>query len=58
MALVSVKDRPIERVTEQGLVINGEEYAFDCLVFATGFDAMTGRVRWRAWIFVVEPGWR
>jgi cyclohexanone monooxygenase len=42
VALVNVKDHPIERVTEQGLMINGEEYAFDCLVFATGFDAMTG----------------
>jgi len=42
VALVNVKDHPVERVTERGLMINGEEYAFDCLVFATGFDAMTG----------------
>lgn len=40
--LVSVKDHPIERITEQGLVTGGNEYEFDVIVFATGFDAMTG----------------
>ena len=40
--LVSVKDSPIEEITEQGLRIAGEELTFDVLVFATGFDAMTG----------------
>jgi cyclohexanone monooxygenase len=39
---VSVKDRPIEEITGRGLVVNGTEYAVDCIVFATGFDAMTG----------------
>jgi cyclohexanone monooxygenase len=42
VSLVSVRDRPIERVTPRGLVANGTEYAVDCIVFATGFDAMTG----------------
>jgi len=42
VTLVSVKDHPIERVTPKGLVTGGEEYEFDCLIFATGFDAMTG----------------
>ena len=40
--LVSVKDRPIERLTSKGLVTNGVEYVFDDVIFATGFDAMTG----------------
>lgn len=40
--LVSVKDHPIEHITENGLVTNGQEYEFDVIVFATGFDAMTG----------------
>ena len=40
--LVSVKDHPIETLTEKGLVTNGKEYEFDIIVFATGFDAMTG----------------
>ena len=40
--LVDVRDAPIERLTEHGLVTGGKEYSFDCIVFATGFDAMTG----------------
>lgn len=40
--LVSVKDHPIERISSQGLVTNGVEYVVDDLIFATGFDAMTG----------------
>jgi cyclohexanone monooxygenase len=42
VTLVSVKDAPIERITPNGLVTGGREYAVDCIVFATGFDAMTG----------------
>ena len=40
--LVSVKDHPIERITPTGLITNGTQYDFDMLIFATGFDAMTG----------------
>lgn len=40
--LVSVADHPIEKLTENGLVTNGQEYSFDAIVFATGYDAMTG----------------
>jgi cyclohexanone monooxygenase len=40
--LVSVKDSPIEEITERGVRVGGEELAFDVLVLATGFDAMTG----------------
>ena len=41
--VVSVKDNPIERVTPNGLKLkDGTEYAFDVLIFATGFDAGTG----------------
>lgn len=40
--LVSVKDQPIERITPKGLVTGGVEYVVDDLIFATGFDAMTG----------------
>jgi len=40
--LVSVKERPIEEITTTGLIAGGEEYAFDAIVYATGFDAMTG----------------
>ena len=40
--LVDISGAPIERMTPNGLVANGKEYTFDSIVFATGFDAMTG----------------
>ncbi len=40
--LVDISGAPIERMTPDGLVANGKEFAFDSIVFATGFDAMTG----------------
>lgn len=42
VALVDVRRAPIERLTEAGLRTGGRDYAFDAIVFATGFDAMTG----------------
>lgn len=42
--LVDVSADPIERITPTGLVAGGVEYAVDAIVFATGFDAMTGAV--------------
>ena len=40
--LVDVSRTPIERLSAQGIVVAGREYACDAIVFATGFDAMTG----------------
>ena len=40
--LVDVNRTPIERFTPHGLRAGGEDFAFDAVVFATGFDAMTG----------------
>ncbi len=40
--LVDVSQTPIERLTEKGLIVNGRQFEFDAIVFATGFDAMTG----------------
>ena len=40
--LVDIATQPIERITPAGLLAGGREYAFDALVLATGFDAMTG----------------
>ena len=42
VSLVDVSKAPIDRLTEKGLVTGGTEYEFDAIVFATGFDAMTG----------------
>ena len=40
--LVDLSAEPIEAVTRGGLKAGGREYPLDVLVFATGFDAMTG----------------
>jgi cyclohexanone monooxygenase len=42
VTLVDVRRAPIERLTQDGLRIGGRDYAFDAIIFATGFDAMTG----------------
>ena len=43
VALVDVRATPIERITEHGIQIcDGSEHKLDMIVFATGFDAMTG----------------
>jgi cation diffusion facilitator CzcD-associated flavoprotein CzcO len=44
--LVDAKtDGAIEEMTEQGIRAGGKEYACDIIVFATGFDAMTGPLK-------------
>ena len=40
--LVDLKETPIERITERGLKTTEREYDFDIIVYATGFDAITG----------------
>jgi cation diffusion facilitator CzcD-associated flavoprotein CzcO len=40
--LVDASDAPIEEITPQGIRAGGKEHQFDLIVFATGFDAMTG----------------
>jgi len=36
------EDQPIERITPEGVKTTKQEYAFDILIYATGFDAVTG----------------
>ena len=43
--LIDIKNEPIETLTEAGLVTGGVEYQFDAIIFATGFDAMTGSLQ-------------
>jgi cyclohexanone monooxygenase len=40
--LIDVSDTPVEAITRQGVQVRGQEYKVDAIVFATGFDAMTG----------------
>ena len=42
VTLVDVRAAPIERITPQGIQTRDAEYPLDIIVFATGFDAMTG----------------
>ena len=42
VTLVDIGDEPVERITPTGVRAKGKSYDFDCLVLATGFDAMTG----------------
>ncbi|EAR51835.1 putative monooxygenase [Oceanicola granulosus HTCC2516] len=42
VTLHDVKANPIERFTENGVMVGGEEVELDVLIMATGFDAMTG----------------
>ncbi len=44
VTLVDVSGSGIERFTSSGLVAEGVEYELDDVVFATGFDALTGSV--------------
>jgi cation diffusion facilitator CzcD-associated flavoprotein CzcO len=40
--LVDLREAPIERITPTGVKTTDAEYAVDSIVFAIGFDAMTG----------------
>ena len=40
--LVDINETPIERITPQGLRTSAEDFAFDILIYATGFDGVTG----------------
>jgi cyclohexanone monooxygenase len=42
VTLVDVRNAPIEKITERGIVTGGNEYELDAIVFATGYDAITG----------------
>ncbi len=38
VTLVDTKGQGVERVTPAGVVVAGQEYGLDCLIYATGFD--------------------
>ena len=42
VTLVDIKAAPIEAITPRGIRTRDAEYPLDIIVFATGFDAMTG----------------
>jgi len=40
--LVDIGETPIERITPKGIKTTDKEYEFDIIIYATGFDAITG----------------
>ncbi|KAF7551083.1 hypothetical protein G7046_g7815 [Stylonectria norvegica] len=40
--LVDIRESPIEKITERGIQTQDEFYELDVLIYATGFDAVTG----------------
>ena len=42
VSLVDLSETPIEAITATGIKTSDQDYAFDAIVFAIGFDAMTG----------------
>ncbi|QGN56421.1 NAD(P)-binding protein [Novosphingobium sp. Gsoil 351] len=45
VTLIDTKGRGLDAVTEAGLQFDGQEYAVDCIIFATGFEVGTSFVR-------------
>ncbi|MDB5417508.1 MAG: putative monooxygenase [Phenylobacterium sp.] len=43
--LVDTQGRGVEAITERGVVAGGQEYALDCLIYATGFEVGTTYTR-------------
>ena len=43
--LVDLRETPIEAITAAGVRAGGKEHACDIIVYATGFDAMTGPMK-------------
>ena len=42
VGLIDLRREPLECITPRGICTDAGEYAVDCIVFAIGFDAMTG----------------
>jgi len=40
--LVDISKKPIQRLVTDGIIVDNQLYPFDSIIFATGFDAMTG----------------
>jgi cyclohexanone monooxygenase len=45
VTLVDIRSKPLEEITPTGLSTADADYVLDAIVFATGFDAMTGAMK-------------
>jgi len=44
VSLVDIRSTPIQEITESGVKTSVSEYKLDALIYATGFDAITGAI--------------
>ena len=42
VSLIDISEHGIDRISSRGIVVGDQEFAVEVIVFATGFDAMTG----------------
>ncbi|HUR77639.1 MAG TPA: NAD(P)/FAD-dependent oxidoreductase [Acidimicrobiales bacterium] len=54
--LVDTNGKGVERITADGVVANGIEYAVDCIIFATGFEVGTSYQRRSGYTIVGVEG--
>ncbi len=45
VTLVDTHGQGVDRITENGLIVDGQEYEVDCIIFATGFEVGTSYAR-------------
>ncbi|MDX2170581.1 MAG: NAD(P)/FAD-dependent oxidoreductase [Deltaproteobacteria bacterium] len=45
VTLVDTRGKGVERITPRGVVVDGVEFALDCLIYATGFEVGTDYAR-------------
>lgn len=58
VTLVDTAGKGVEHMTERGVVVAGQEYELDCLIFATGFEVGTGYTRRSGYDLVGRGGQR
>ena len=56
VTLVDTQGKGIERITRDGVVVDGLEYELDCLIFATGFEVGTAYTRRAGYDIVGRDG--
>jgi cyclohexanone monooxygenase len=56
VTLVDTHGKGVERITKRGVVVEGQEFEVDCLVFATGFEVGTDYARRAACEIVGRDG--
>jgi len=56
VTLVDTNGHGVDRITERGVVVNGQEYELDCLIFATGFETASAFTRRAGYDIVGRDG--